>query len=168
MTEEQFNILTRPLHTRMYASALTLLRDEDAAADCVQDTLLHLWELRGRLDEIEKPEAYCLTAVRRTALDALRRKGRMPVSAVDVAEIDLPGATDPHAETVAREDLRLVGKLLDELAPRQRTVVEMSAIRGLDNAEICEATGISDENVRVLLSRGKSRLRSLFRLHSSK
>ena len=92
----------------------------------------------------------------------------MPVSAVDVAEIDLPGATDPHAETVAREDLRLVGKLLDELAPRQRTVVEMSAIRGLDNAEICEATGISDENVRVLLSRGKSRLRSLFRLHSSK
>ncbi len=168
MTEEQFNILIRPLHSRMYASALTLLRDEEAAADCVQDTLLRLWESRDRFAEIEKPQAYCLMAVRRMALDSLRRRARMPMTTIEVAELELPGSPDPHAEEVAREDLRLVGRLIDELGPRQKTVVELSAIRGLNNAEISEVTGISDENVRVLLSRGKSRLRTLFRLHSSK
>ncbi len=147
----------------MYACAMMLLRDEDEAADCVQDALIRLWESRSRLAEIEKPEAYCLTAVKRQALDAIRRRGRMQESNVDISNIDLPGSLTPHDEAVARDDLRLACQLIGQLAPRQREVVELSALSGYDNAEIAAATGISDENIRVLLSRGRSRLRVLFR-----
>ena len=147
----------------MYACAMMLLRDEDEAADCVQDALIRLWESRSRLAEIEKPEAYCLTAVKRQALDAIRRHGRMQESNVDISNIDLPGSLTPHDEAVARDDLRLACQLIGQLAPRQREVVELSALSGYDNAEIAAATGISDENIRVLLSRGRSRLRELFR-----
>lgn len=147
----------------MYACAMMLLRDEDEAADCVQDALIRLWESRSRLTEIEKPEAYCLTAVKRQALDAIRRRGRMQESNVDISNIDLPGSLTPHDEAVARDDLRLACQLIGQLAPRQREVVELSALSGYDNAEIAAATGISDENIRVLLSRGRSRLRELFR-----
>lgn len=147
----------------MYACAMMLLRDEDEAADCVQDALIRLWESRSRLAEIEKPEAYCLTAVKRQALDAIRRRGRMQESNVDISNIDLPGSLTPHNEAVARDDLRLACQLIGQLAPRQREVVELSALSGYDNAEIAAATGISDENIRVLLSRGRSRLRELFR-----
>ncbi len=142
---------------------MMLLRDEDEAADCVQDALIRLWESRSRLAEIEKPEAYCLTAVKRQALDAIRRRGRMQESNVDISNIDLPGSLTPHDEAVARDDLRLACQLIGQLAPRQREVVELSALSGYDNAEIAAATGISDENIRVLLSRGRSRLRELFR-----
>ncbi len=121
------------------------------------------WESRSRLAEIEKPEAYCLTAVKRQALDAIRRRGRMQESNVDISNIDLPGSLTPHDEAVARDDLRLACQLIGQLAPRQREVVELSALSGYDNAEIAAATGISDENIRVLLSRGRSRLRELFR-----
>ena len=147
----------------MYACAMMLLRDEDEAADCVQDALIRLWESRSRLAEIEKPEAYCLTAVKRQALDAIRRRGRMQESNVDISNIDLPGSLTPHDEAVARDDLRLACQLIGQLAPRQREVVELSALSGYDNAEIAAATGISDENIRELLSRGRSRLRELFR-----
>lgn len=147
----------------MYACAMMLLRDEDEAADCVQDALIRLWESRSRLAEIEKPEAYCLTAVKRQALDAIRRRGRMQESNVDISNIDLPGSLTPHDEAVARDDLRLACQLIGQLAPRQREVVELSALSGYDNAEIAAATGISDENIRVLLSRGRSRLCELFR-----
>lgn len=147
----------------MYACAMMLLRDEDEAADCVQDALIRLWESRSRLAEIEKPEAYCLTAVKRQALDAIRRRGRMQESNVDISNIDLPGSLTPHDEAVARDDLRLACQLIGQLAPRQREAVELSALSGYDNAEIAAATGISDENIRVLLSRGRSRLRELFR-----
>ena len=147
----------------MYACAMMLLRDEDEAADWVQEALIRLWESRSRLAEIEKPEAYCLTAVKRQALDAIRRRGRMQESNVDISNIDLPGSLTPHDEAVARDDLRLACQLIGQLAPRQREVVELSALSGYDNAEIAAATGISDENIRVLLSRGRSRLRELFR-----
>lgn len=163
MTERQFNILTGPLHRKMYACAMMLLRDEDEAADCVQDALIRLWESRRRLTEIEKPEAYCLTAVKRQALDIMRRRGRMQDANVDIANVDIPGAMTPLDETVARDDLRLACELLGQLAPRQREVVELSALNGFDNAEIAAATGMSDENIRVLLSRGRSRMRELFR-----
>ena len=129
----------------------------------MQDALIRLWESRSRLAEIEKPEAYCLTAVKRQALDAIRRRGRMQESNVDISNIDLPGSLTPHDEAVARDDLRLACQLIGQLAPRQREVVELSALSGYDNAEIAAATGISDENIRVLLSRGRSRLRELFR-----
>ena len=104
----------------MYACAMMLLRDEDEAADCVQDALIRLWESRSRLAEIEKPEAYCLTAVKRQALDAIRRRGRMQESNVDISNIDLPGSLTPHDEAVARDDLRLACQLIGQLAPRQR------------------------------------------------
>ena len=114
----------------MYACAMMLLRDEDEAADCVQDALIRLWESRSRLAEIEKPEAYCLTAVKRQALDAIRRRGRMQESNVDISNIDLPGSLTPHDEAVARDDLRLACQLIGQLAPRQREVVELSALSG--------------------------------------
>lgn len=163
MTEEQFNILTVPLYDKMYACALMLLRENDAAADCVQDTLVRLWENRSRLAAIEKPEGYCITAVKRQALDAIRRRGRMPAAEIEISNIDIPGIHTPSELMETRDDLRLACLLMERLAPRQREVVELSALKGLDNAEICEATGLNDENVRVLLSRGRSRLRELFR-----
>lgn len=163
MTEEQFNILTVPLHDKMYACALMLLRESEAAADCVQDAMIRLWESRSRLAEIEKPEAYCITAVKRQALDVIRKRGRMPVQEIEISNIDIPGTYTPHEVVEARDDLQLACTLMNRLAPRQREVVELSALQGLDNAEICKVTGLNDENVRVLLSRGRSRLRELFR-----
>ncbi len=40
----------------------------------------------------------------------------------------------------------------------------MSAVGGLTNSEIKDATGLTDDNVRVLLSRGRKKLRQLFSL----
>ncbi|MDE6768460.1 MAG: RNA polymerase subunit sigma-70, partial [Muribaculaceae bacterium] len=41
-------------------------------------------------------------------------------------------------------------------------VVMLSAVSGLSNNEIQEVTGLSDDNVRVLLSRGRKKLKQLF------
>ena len=165
MTEENFNQLTGPLRLRMLACALTLLHEREAAADCVQETLLRLWQSRSRLAAIDRPEAYCIAAVRRNALDMLRRTAKY--QQVDILEADGALTDDtPERSAEIRDRLRMVTGLLGQLPERQKMVVSMSAIDGLDNAEIAQATGISDENVRVLLSRGRSRLKELYsRLH---
>lgn len=61
-----------------------------------------------------------------------------------------------------KEALGNVLKLMRLLPETQRKVVELSSVRGLSNAEITDITGLSDENVRVLLSRGRRRLRELY------
>ena len=163
MTQEQFNILTRPLYGKMYACANMLMRDSDAAADCVQDALVSLWQQRQRLKEIENPEGYCLTTVKRRALDMLRHNSRLQMQNIEVCFSTAASDASPHEKTEIIDELRMAEQLLNRLAPRQRDVVTLSAFQGLDNSEIAQATGLSDENVRVLLSRGRSRIRELFR-----
>lgn len=56
-----------------------------------------------------------------------------------------------------REDLRMA---LQELPERQRLVVALRDVEGLDSAEVCEMLGLSAGNERVLLHRGRTRLRA--------
>ena len=48
---------------------------------------------------------------------------------------------------------------LDGLPPRQREVVLLRDVEGLSSAEVCEVLVISEANQRVLLHRGRSKLR---------
>ena len=48
---------------------------------------------------------------------------------------------------------------LEELPPRQREVVTLRDVDGLSSREVCEVLDISEGNQRVLLHRGRSRLR---------
>ena len=48
---------------------------------------------------------------------------------------------------------------LENLPDRQRQVVTLRDVEGLDSKEVCQLLEISEVNQRVLLHRGRSRLR---------
>ena len=52
--------------------------------------------------------------------------------------------------------------LMDELPARQREVVILRDVEEMSSEEVCSVLAISDGNQRVLLHRGRSRLRQLF------
>jgi RNA polymerase sigma-70 factor, ECF subfamily len=73
-----------------------------------------------------------------------------------------PAAWQPPPEdaVVAAELRRHLGQALAELPPRQRTVVELRDVHGLTSDEVCERLGLTPTNQRILLHRGRARLRS--------
>jgi len=73
-----------------------------------------------------------------------------------------PAAWEPPPEyaAVAAEIRRELGTALDELPDRQRTVVELRDVHGLSSEEVCEQLGLSPGNQRILLHRGRARLRA--------
>jgi RNA polymerase sigma-70 factor (ECF subfamily) len=73
-----------------------------------------------------------------------------------------PQAWVPPAEdaAVAAELRRQLGNALAELPARQRTVVELRDVHGLSAEEVCEQLRISPANQRILLHRGRARLRT--------
>jgi RNA polymerase sigma-70 factor, ECF subfamily len=103
---------------------------------------------------------------------AAREQRSVPVPdagpAVDQSRFGVDGAwSDPPERWVEAADDRLVaaklvGRLaeaIDDLPPRQREIVVLRDVEGLSSADVCSVLEISEANQRVLLHRGRSRLR---------
>ena len=89
--------------------------------------------------------------------------------AVDPSRFDGAGAWAEPLESWEDADDRLVAATwskclsdaLADLPPRQREIVILRDVEGLASHDVCDVLGISEGNQRVLLHRGRSRLRSM-------
>jgi RNA polymerase sigma-70 factor (ECF subfamily) len=73
---------------------------------------------------------------------------------------ELPDDAASHAET-----LGVVRAAIDRLPPGQRMVIMLRDMVGCDAQEVCDALGLTDANQRVLLHRGRSRVRAALEEH---
>ena len=71
MTHEQFTQIYLPLCGKMYALAYTLLRNRNAARDCVQDVYAELWENRDTMETSNALLPRVLNMVRNNCRDRL-------------------------------------------------------------------------------------------------
>jgi RNA polymerase sigma-70 factor, ECF subfamily len=67
--------------------------------------------------------------------------------------------TSPESVALSKETLRELDQALSVLPPRQRQVVTMRDVCGMDAEEVCAALNISPVNQRVLLHRARAVLR---------
>jgi RNA polymerase sigma-70 factor, ECF subfamily len=67
--------------------------------------------------------------------------------------------TSPESVALSREALRQLDQALSALPPRQRQVVTMRDVCGMDAKEVCAALNVSPANQRVLLHRARAVLR---------
>jgi RNA polymerase sigma-70 factor, ECF subfamily len=93
-----------------------------------------------------------------------------PEPAVSPSRFDSKGAwslpPEPWESVIderlmAQSWLPCIKTALDGLPSRQREVVVLRDVEGMASDDVCEVLGISEGNQRVLLHRGRSRLRSL-------
>lgn len=71
-----------------------------------------------------------------------------------------PSPWDPEPALLNAEFRGALATALDELPERQRAVVELRDVHGLDPTEVCELLELTAANQRVLLHRGRARLRA--------
>ncbi len=76
-----------------------------------------------------------------------------------------PVAILPEQQVLAGESRAVLGDALAQLPERQRIVVTLRDVDGLSGEEVCEALGLTAGNQRILLHRGRSRLRQLLEDH---
>jgi len=170
--ERAFVTLVERYQEPMLRLAVSFVPSRAVAEEVVQDTWLGM--LRG-LDSFEGRSSLRTwlfrILVNRARTTGARENRSVPVAAVDPARFDASGGwADPPEQWVeAAEDRAEAGKLadrvrarVDELPGRQREVVVLRDVEGMSSQEVCAVLDITDANQRVLLHRGRSRLRQLF------
>jgi RNA polymerase sigma-70 factor (ECF subfamily) len=175
---------------RYHTSLLRLARlyvDSDAAEDVVQETWIGV--LRG-LDNFggrasfktwlfrilaNRARTRAVRESRSVALSSLiRQETEAGEPAVDpsrfrLADDPYPGhwlvapAADelPEERLLADEFSEQVQDALTQLPPAQAEVVRLRDIEGLTSDEVCEVLSVSEGNQRVLLHRGRSKIRGM-------
>ncbi len=149
--------LCRRLGRRIRLYGLRHLRDEERAADLVQEVLLiTLAGLReGKLREPEKLGSFVLGTCRLTVWN-LRRGGTRQARLLENYRRTLPGAAPAVDAGVDRERL---ARCLAALPARERSVIVMSFYEERGGDELAGALDLSLENVRVIRHRALRRLR---------
>jgi RNA polymerase sigma-70 factor (ECF subfamily) len=171
--EEAFVALVGRHNHALFCVARSFVASDAVAEEVVQDTWMAV--VRG----LSKFEGRCSikTWLMRIAANRARstgvREGRvLPLStseaAVDPDRFETNGhwITPPQYFLEDTEDRMLAGLLsesirssLENLPESQRQVVTLRDVEGLDGKEVCQLLEISEGNQRVLLHRGRSRLR---------
>lgn len=150
---------------RIYRLALSLLHDEQAADDVVQNTFLALLKAIDTFEGRARLESWLYRIAYHDALGRLRaEKPLVPLDAPDDGEALMPAnlidwATLPEDLLTDVEARAEMDRAIAALTPVQRAVFILRDIEGLSTREAAESLGLSEANVKVALHRARLALR---------
>lgn len=173
--EDAFRVLVARYHPSLLRLAQTMVPSRAVAEEVVQDTWLGLVRGIGGFEGRSSLRTWLFHVLvnRARSTGAHERRptaGTAAGPAVDPRRFSPRGSwADPPVPWPDDVDDRLVAGQLAEriraqiadLPDMQGRVVTLRDVEGLGAAEVCELLGISDGNQRVLLHRGRSRLRGM-------
>ncbi|MDX9845784.1 MAG: RNA polymerase sigma factor [Tenuifilaceae bacterium] len=159
MDERQFKETVIPISSKLYSICLRILGNTHEAKDCLQDIYLKLWSGRESLVEVKSLEAYAVTITKNQCLDRLRTRKRT----VDVDQIATKADTITEYSDQEFSDPRLqkLNRVLLLLPEVQQRIFTLRDIERLEFDEIAKKMQMSQENVRVTLSRARKRIREI-------
>jgi RNA polymerase sigma-70 factor, ECF subfamily len=173
--EQAFVVLVRRYHDSMIRLASSFVPSQAVAEEVVQDAWMGVLRGIGGFEERSSFRTWLFRILVNRARTAGARERRSIAigdagPAVDQSRFDAAGAwvAPPEVWIEAIDDRLRAGKMahrirsaIEELPSRQREVVTLRDVEGLSSDEVCHVLEITDGNQRVLLHRGRSRVRQV-------
>jgi RNA polymerase sigma-70 factor (ECF subfamily) len=169
--EAAFAELVRRYQPRLLRLAESTVGSRAVAEEACQDTWLAVVKGIERFEGRSSFKTWLFRILLNRARSTVGREHRAGQAAGDAVErFDAGGAwADPPTPWSDRVDEHLVAhdlaqrvqELLPSLPEQQRRVVILRDIEGLGPADVASMLGVTDGNQRVLLHRGRARLRAL-------
>jgi RNA polymerase sigma-70 factor, ECF subfamily len=149
--------------TDAWRTAYRILRDQHAAADCVQETFLAVMTL-STASPIRDWRGLVVSIAARRALDALRSRCRSQRRNAGVDLTKLPGLGVSPEETVATAELAdQLRRAIAQLPVQQAEVFCLRCFSEMSHREIANELALEESHVGVLLYRARQALQHRLR-----
>lgn len=180
--EHAFETLVDRYHQRLLRLARAFVRTDALAADVVQETWIAVFRGLSRFERrstlltwmyrilANRARTHAVREARFVPFTDLEADDGLEQETLDAAAFDGHGrwrqpplswaVRDPEALAVNGQVRDALTSAIDALPPRQRAAVVLRDVEGVDAADTCDILGISEANQRVLLHRGRTRLRA--------
>ena len=166
--EEGYNFLYQQTYQKGYYVALKYMKQEEEAADVLQDAYIKAFQNLDQLQEPDKFPGWFSKIVASKALDELRKKKVVLFSQMQTEDseevsmeellVDERVENRPELAMDREETSRLVQEMIAGLSDEQRMCVMMFYIEQMSVKNIAEVTGVSENTVKSRLKYGRKNI----------
>ncbi len=152
--KRKFVLLYERYRCLVYKVVFDVLGDSHLAEDALQETFWKLARSMEKLGEVEelRIKRYIITVAKSAAIDIYRKRKRQMEEEIYVDELRYVAQPCTYMETDVEN---AVLDILKNLPVKYRDVFLLKYSSNLENEEIAELLGITEEAVRKRISRGK-------------
>ena len=147
-----FNQIFFHYNQPLYFFALGYLKSEKDAEEIVQETFLKLWERRANINPALSMQAYLF----KIAFNFIRKRWMKNVKDEELKHnmagelVDFDNYTDNQLNYHFL--IQHINRLIDELPPRQKQIIELRKLDGYSSKEISEKLSLSIKTVEAHLT----------------
>jgi len=158
-SKEAFRLMFDEVGPKIYAFALSYLKNEFEAEELLQEVFLKLWEVRSSLDSSRNLKSFLFKICINLIYDFIRRKN------IEQVYLDYSGKNNPSSgdntwhEVIYNDMLNNLQQLIAAMPEQRQRIFRMSKEDGLSNEEIADRLNLSKRTVENQLYRAVSFLK---------
>lgn len=147
---------------KLFGVCLRILGRRSDAEDVLQETYTAIWHKAGLFDpERASPITWLVMIARNKAIDRARIEAGEPHAApIELAAELGDDAPQPAAAAEARDSGRRLDHCLDQLEPRQRTLIRTAFFEGVTYENLASRGGVPLGSVKSWIRRGLMKLKA--------
>jgi RNA polymerase sigma-70 factor (ECF subfamily) len=148
---------------RVFGLARSMVGDPSLAEDVAQEAFLRAWRYAGSYDPRRgSVHTWLLVITRNLAIDAIRLRRAVPVDPETISGLELPAGAEgsPEATAEVRAEVAELRAAINDLPPRQRQALLLSALCGRTAKEISDSEGIPLGTAKTRIRAGLLKVRS--------
>lgn len=145
-----FNTQFLQYKKQLYVYVLGMVKQDDVAKDVIQELYLRLYSNRTRI-KYENARFYFFRSAKNGCIDWFRKNSEQ--KGVEFSFEHERTAEDNGERKELQHHFR---KLIETLPPKCREVIYLKDVCAFETHEIVEITGLTANNIRVLLSRARA------------
>lgn len=158
MDPATFKKLFLPFHPKLYRIAYRMVQSQEDAEDILQDTYTKLWEKRKQLPDILNYESFAVRVLKNTCLDFLKKN---KLYSLQVEEVEVADLTSFSRQLENENVLEHLRRLVEYLPAQHQKVFQLHYRDEFSLEEIEDITGLSNGNIKVILSRARKMIKDL-------
>lgn len=125
--------------------ASNILKDRQQAEELVEDVFVKLWQNRKTMVSIKSPSHYIYTAVKYTALSALKKKNTIFYE--DYSDDTELTYSSPESDYISNENIALINEAINQLPPKCRLIFRLIKEEGLKYDEAARLLQLSVKTI---------------------
>ena len=162
MTRDAFIEIIHKLNRKLFIIAYRIIKNQQEAEDIVQEVFMKMWMMKDKLDEYSDTEALAVTMTKNNCIDQLRKWKNIDSEKEGTDTLNPDPSPSPYESLESSEAAAILNRIIDDLPPEIRDIVQLREINGLSYEEISRQNGMKVNNLRVVLSRARKIIRDKY------